>query len=95
MKGEIWVQSPALLLPSDGDIHEYTIGPAASWELDVAGGIRRNAAAARDEVQAAEAYRSGTRIVVAADAADAYLQVRGYQARIVIAKIQMKRTNIC
>jgi NodT family efflux transporter outer membrane factor (OMF) lipoprotein len=72
------------------DIHEYTIGPAASWELDMAGGIRRNAAAARDEVQAAEAYRIGTRIVVAADAADAYLQVRGYQARIVIAKNQVE-----
>ena len=72
------------------DIHEYTIGPAASWELDVAGGIRRNAAAARDEVQAAEAYRIGTRIVVASDAADAYLQVRGYQARIVIAKNQVE-----
>ena len=31
------------------NIHEYTIGPAASWELDVAGGIRHNAAAAREE----------------------------------------------
>jgi NodT family efflux transporter outer membrane factor (OMF) lipoprotein len=71
------------------DIHEYTIGPAASWELDVAGGIRRNAAAARDEFQATEADRIGTRIMVAGDAADAYLQVRGYQARIAIAKEQI------
>ena len=66
------------------------MGPAASWELDVAGGIRHNAAAARDEVQAAEANRIGTRIIVAADAADAYLQVRGYQARIAIAKSQIE-----
>ena len=72
------------------NIHEYTVGPAASWELDVAGGIRHNAAAARDEVQAAEANRIGTRIIVAADAADAYLQVRGYQARIAIAKSQIE-----
>ena len=71
------------------DIHEYTIGPAASWELDIAGGIRRNAAAARDEVQAAEADRIGTRIMVAGDAADAYLQIRGYQARLVIAEDQI------
>jgi NodT family efflux transporter outer membrane factor (OMF) lipoprotein len=71
------------------NIHEYTIGPAASWELDVAGGIRHNAAAARDEVQAAEADRIGTRIMVAADAADAYLQIRGYQARIAIAQSQI------
>lgn len=72
------------------NIHEYTIGPSASWEIDVAGGIRHNAAAARDEVQAAEADRIGTRIIVAADAADAYLQIRGYQARIAIAKSQIE-----
>jgi NodT family efflux transporter outer membrane factor (OMF) lipoprotein len=71
------------------NIHEYTIGPAASWELDVAGGIRHNAGAARAEVQAAEANRIGTRIIVAADAADAYMQIRGYQARIAIAKEQI------
>src|ERR1700730_4028553 len=72
------------------NIHEYAIGPAASWELDVAGGLRHNAAAFRDEVQAAEAERSGTRVMIAADAADAYLQVRGYQARLAIAKNQIE-----
>ena len=72
------------------NIHEYTLGPVASWELDLAGGIRHSAAAARDEVQAAEANRIGTRIVVVADAADAYLQVRGYQDRIAIAKSQIE-----
>jgi NodT family efflux transporter outer membrane factor (OMF) lipoprotein len=72
------------------DIFESSIGPAASWEIDVAGGIRHNAAAARDEVQAAEADRIGTRVMVAADAADAYLQVRGYQARIAIARNQIE-----
>ncbi|HEY4381712.1 MAG TPA: efflux RND transporter permease subunit [Acidobacteriaceae bacterium] len=72
------------------NIHEYTVGPVASWELDVAGGIRHNAAAARDEVQAAEANRIGTRIIIAADAADAYLQVRGYQARIAIVNRQIE-----
>jgi NodT family efflux transporter outer membrane factor (OMF) lipoprotein len=71
------------------DIHEYAIGPAASWEIDVAGGLRHGAAAARDEVQAAEADQIGTRITVAAEAADAYLQVRGYQARLIVAKNQI------
>jgi NodT family efflux transporter outer membrane factor (OMF) lipoprotein len=71
------------------NIHEYKIGPAASWELDVAGGLRHNAAAFRDEVQIAETDRIGTRVIVAADAADAYLQVRGYQARLAIAKNQI------
>jgi hydrophobe/amphiphile efflux-1 (HAE1) family protein/NodT family efflux transporter outer membrane factor (OMF) lipoprotein len=72
------------------DIHEYVLGTAASWEIDVAGGIRHNASAARDEVQAAEAGHTGTRIIVAADAADAYLQIRGYQARIAVAKSQIE-----
>ena len=83
--GTISKQSPGFRR----NIHEYAVGPVASWEIDVAGGIRHNAAAARDEVQAAEAERIGTRIVVAADAADGYLQVRGYQARIAIAKSQI------
>lgn len=72
------------------NIHEYAIGPGASWEIDLAGGLRHNAAAFRDEVQAAEADRIGTRVVTAADAADAYLQVRGYQARLAIAKTQIE-----
>jgi NodT family efflux transporter outer membrane factor (OMF) lipoprotein len=71
------------------NIHEYAIGPAASWEIDLAGGLRHNAAAARDEVQAAEAERTTTRVTVAADAADAYFQIRGYQARLAIANNQI------
>jgi outer membrane protein TolC len=34
---------------------EYTVGPAASWEIDLFGGLRRGADAATDEAQAAEA----------------------------------------
>jgi NodT family efflux transporter outer membrane factor (OMF) lipoprotein len=71
------------------DIREYTIGPSASWEIDLSGGLRHNAAASRDEAQAAETEQIGTRVIVAADAADAYLQVRGYQARLAIAKNQI------
>ncbi|AJK45793.1 efflux transporter outer membrane subunit [Burkholderia plantarii] len=68
---------------------EYTLGGAASWEIDLAGGLRRNAAAAANEAQAAEADRLGTRVSVAADAADAYLQVRGFQARLAVANDQI------
>jgi NodT family efflux transporter outer membrane factor (OMF) lipoprotein len=71
------------------DYREYTVGPAASWEIDLFGGLRRGANAARDEAQAAEADQAGTRITVAADAADAYLQIRGYQARLAVAQQQI------
>lgn len=74
----------------DRNTHETAIGPSASWEIDVAGGLRRSAAAANNEAEAAEADQMGTRIIVASDAADAYLQVRGYQARLEIAKQQIK-----
>ncbi|WP_109477056.1 efflux transporter outer membrane subunit [Paraburkholderia sp. C35] len=71
------------------DQKEYVVGATASWEIDLAGGLRRAHAAARDEEQAAEAAQLGTRITVAADAADAYLQVRGLQARVAVTQDQI------
>ncbi|MGY6126966.1 efflux transporter outer membrane subunit (plasmid) [Paraburkholderia strydomiana] len=71
------------------DQKEYTVGATASWEIDLAGGLRRARAAARDEEQAAEAAQLGTRVTIAADAADAYLQVRGLQARLAVAQDQI------
>src|SRR6201996_4571579 len=70
-------------------IHDYSVGPAASWEIDLFGGLRRAAAAARAEAEAAEANQAGTRVTVAADAADAYLQIRGYQSRLSVARQQI------
>jgi NodT family efflux transporter outer membrane factor (OMF) lipoprotein len=75
------------------DQREYSLGAAASWEIDLFGGLRRNADAAKAEVQAAEAQQAGTRISVAADAADAYLQIRGYQARLAVAQDQIDTDN--
>lgn len=63
---------------------EYRVGPVASWEIDLAGGLRRGAAAARAEAEAFDAALAGVRITVAADTADAYLQVRGLQGRIAV-----------
>lgn len=76
----------------DQSLHQndYNVGGLASWEIDFAGGLRRNAAAARAEFAAADADRVGTRVTVAADAADAYLQVRGLQARIAVAEQQVE-----
>ena len=68
------------------NLREYTIGPAASWEIDLSGGLRRGKAAALDELQAAEADHVGTRITVAAEAADSYVHVREFQARLAVAQ---------
>jgi outer membrane protein TolC len=48
------------------DGHEDVVGPSASWEIDLFGGLRREATAADDEAQAAEAERAGTRAAEAA-----------------------------
>ena len=67
----------------------YDLGFTASWETDLFGGLKKGAEAATAEAQAAEAQRTGTRITVAAEAADAYMQVRGAQARLIFAKDQI------
>ncbi|HVI54033.1 MAG TPA: efflux transporter outer membrane subunit [Luteibacter sp.] len=66
------------------------VGAGASWELDIAGGLRRGAEAADAEYQAAEATHVGVRISLAAEAADAYFRVRGAQERIAIAQAQIE-----
>src|SRR5215831_18652712 len=65
------------------------LGVAASWEIDLFGGLRRGVEAASAEVQAAEAEHLGTRVSIVAEAADAYMQVRGAQARLTFAHEQI------
>jgi len=71
----------------------YNVGAGASWEIDIAGGLRRGAEAADAELQAAEADHLGVRISVAAEAADAYFRVRGAQQRIAIAQQQVETNS--
>lgn len=67
----------------------YDAGLGASWELDLFGGLRRGREAASAEADAAISAQLGTRISVTADAADAYLRIRGDQARIAVAEQQV------
>jgi NodT family efflux transporter outer membrane factor (OMF) lipoprotein len=65
------------------------LGAGASWETDIAGGLRRGEEAADAELAAAEAQHAGVRVSLAAETADAYLRVRGAQSRIAIAQHQI------
>ena len=65
------------------------LGVGASWETDIAGGLSRGQQAADAELEVAQAEHAGVRISLAAEAADAYLRVRGAQARIAIAQHQI------
>jgi NodT family efflux transporter outer membrane factor (OMF) lipoprotein len=66
------------------------VGATASWEIDLFGGLRRGAQAARAEAQIAEAERLGARISVSAESADAYFRIRGDQSRISVAQQQIE-----
>jgi outer membrane protein TolC len=72
------------------DYNEYAVGSQASWELDVFGGLRRGSEAAYDELTAIEADADAIAISVAAETAEAYLALRGFQSRLVIAENQEK-----
>jgi len=65
------------------------LGMGANWETDLFGGLRRGAEAANAEMQAAEAGRLGTRVSIVAEAADAYMQVRGAQVRLAFVQEQV------
>jgi NodT family efflux transporter outer membrane factor (OMF) lipoprotein len=70
------------------DYNEYAVGVQASWELDVFGGLRRGSEAARAELIASEADAGAIAVSVAAETADAYLTLRGLQARLAITEDQ-------
>ena len=66
----------------------YEAGVAASWEIDLFGGLRRQHEAARDEAMAAADQAEALRVSLTAEAAEAYFAVRGLQARLDVARRQ-------
>jgi len=68
----------------------YNLGAGASWELDLAGGLKAGTQQAEALAQAADADHLGVRVSIAAEAADAYFRVRGAQRRIELADEEVK-----
>ncbi|KGF79123.1 RND transporter [Massilia sp. JS1662] len=66
----------------------YDVSTAASWEIDVFGGLRRGREAASADYQASQADFVAARLAVAAQTADIYIGIRGLQARLGIAQQQ-------
>ena len=71
-----------------GNAYEANLG--ASWELDLFGGLRRGREAALAEYEASEAGAVATRLAVAAQTADIYINIRGLQARLDVARRQVQ-----
>jgi NodT family efflux transporter outer membrane factor (OMF) lipoprotein len=80
--------------PFDNQV--YQAGVDASWEIDVFGGRRREAEAARAEVGAIENDRRATLMVLLGEVARNYVDVRGYQRRLAIAaeNIEAQRQGV-
>jgi len=68
----------------------YEAGIGASWEIDLFGGLRRGREAALAEYQASAAGAAATRLAVAAQTADTYIALRGLQARLEVARNQVR-----
>lgn len=64
----------------------YNAGFDASWEPDVFGGTRRAAEAAQADVQASQAGFYDTQVSLTAEVALNYVEVRAFQARLMIAR---------
>ena len=70
-------------MPVEADV--YQAGFDAAWELDVFGGTRRAAEAARAEVAAAEFGRRDLLITIFAEVARNYVDARAFQRRLAVA----------
>jgi multidrug efflux system outer membrane protein len=64
----------------------YQAGFDAGWEIDLFGRVRRGVEAARAESGAARADLRDAQVTIAAEVARNYLELRGAQARLAVAK---------
>ncbi|WP_028225207.1 efflux transporter outer membrane subunit [Paraburkholderia ferrariae] len=69
-----------------GPLQFYTAGFDASWEIDLFGGTRRAIEAANDEADAVNADLADAQVSLAAEVAQAYIDLRDQQQRLAIAQ---------
>jgi outer membrane protein, multidrug efflux system len=68
------------------DTNLFLLGFDASWEVDVFGGVRRAVEAADADIAVAEENRRDVLVTLVSDVAQNYLDLRGSQLRIAIAR---------
>jgi multidrug efflux system outer membrane protein len=71
------------------DVQSYSVGFDASWELDLFGRTRRATQAAGADLGAQAANLDETRVIVAAEVARNYFELRGTQRRLAVAHDNM------
>jgi NodT family efflux transporter outer membrane factor (OMF) lipoprotein len=83
----------AVVAPSGGadlDQDFYRTGFDASWEIDVFGGVRRSVEAADATLEASVEDRRNTLVTLLGDVAKNYIDLRGFQRRIAVARANLK-----
>ncbi len=83
--GQILNSSPGFERPGNN----YEVNLNVGWELDLFGGLRREREAALAEYQASSAGVAAARLAIAAQTANLYINVRGLQTRLNIARKQV------
>lgn len=68
----------------------FTTGFDALWELDIFGGTRRNIEAANADIKASIEDRRDVMVTLVSEVAANYVQLRGYQQEIIIARNNLK-----
>jgi len=74
----------------DREGQSYELNAGASWEFDLFGGKDAARDAARADWQASSAAAAAARLTVAAQTADTYIAIRSLQARLDVARDQLK-----
>ncbi len=69
-----------------GPLQLYSAGFDASWEIDLFGGTRRATEAASAQAQAVDADLADAQVSLAAEVAQAYIDLRSQQQRLVLAR---------
>ncbi len=72
----------------------YQAGFDASWEIDVFGGTRRAVEAARNDTAAAEYGRRATLVSLLGEVARYYVEARGFQQRLAIARQNIQAQQV-
>jgi len=81
----------AIGLPGlDTEDNLFQVGFDAAWVVDVFGGVRRGVEAAKANEEATDSQRRGVVLMVAAETARAYLELRGTQQQLQIAQDTLK-----
>lgn len=68
---------------------DFTVGVAASWEIDVFGRVRRSVESATAREEATEEDRRDVLIVLTADVAQSYVALRTLQQRLAVARANL------